>query len=71
MNVVNIQKKNIVHDATARGGSVPSGESQKKGEKTVYLVSLKDTYEVKSLGNYQPLEIEGAVEYCQQKSTYL
>ena len=50
-----------------RGGSVPSGESQKKGEETVYLVSLKDTYEVKSLGNYQPLEIEGAVEYCQQK----
>ena len=66
-------EEDIVHDAAASGGSVPSGGSgpsggsQKKGEETVYLVSVKDTYEVKSLGNYQPLEIEGAVEYCQQK----
>ena len=53
------------------GRSVPSGGIQRKGEETVYLVSVKDIYEVKSLGNYQPLQIEGAVEYCQQKNTYL
>ena len=50
------REEDISHDAAASGGSVPSGGSgpsggsQKKGEETVYLVSVKDTYEVKSLG---------------------
>ena len=35
-------------------------------EKTVYLVLFKDTHEVKSLGNYEPKEIEAAIEYCQE-----